>query len=272
MSFASPHPATCPLSPETCNLAPTPYNLQPTTHNLLKWRKQQLRDRFYPPHFRGMYDRFSDVIHHYVRQGDVMLDAGCGSGRVFQYHFDAHQRPRLIVGVDVTSEPNANRNIDAAARADLARLPFRDATFDIAISSHVAEHLTQPDRVFAELARVIKPGGRLLVLTPNRWHYVTISSALMPHWFHLKYNRWRGVDAHDIFPTVYRANTARRLRALYEQSGFDVEQLYQFETEPEYLAFSTPTYALGVGFERIVNRVGALKHLRVNLLAVGRKR
>jgi SAM-dependent methyltransferase len=219
-----------------------------------------------------MYDRFSDVIHEHVRQGDVMLDAGCGSGRVFQYQFDDVQRPRLIVGVDVTDEPKGNRNIDTAARADLGALPFRDGKFDVAISSHVAEHLTQPERVFGELARVLKPGGLLLILTPNRWHYVTVSSALLPHSFHLRYNRWRGVDAHDIFPTVYHANTASRLRSLYKGAGMTVEQLYQFETEPEYLAFLTPVYALGVGFERVVNRFDALKNLRVNLLAVGRKR
>ncbi len=239
---------------------------------LIRWRKQELRERFYPPQFRGMYDRFSDVIHDHVRAGDVMLDAGCGSGRVFQYAFDAQQKPRLIVGIDMTDEPKGNRNIDAAARADLGRLPFRDGVFDIAISSHVAEHLTEPERVFGELARVLKPGGRLLILTPNRWHYVTISSALLPHRFHLQYNSWRGVDVHDIFPTVYRANTASRLRSLYDGAGMNIEQLHQFETEPEYLAFSTPTYAAGVGFERIVNRIGALRNLRVNLLAVGRKR
>ncbi len=237
-----------------------------------RWRKQELRERFYPPEFRGMYDRFSDVIHRYVRRGDTMLDAGCGSGRVFQYRFaDAH-RPRLIVGVDMTAEPRGNRNIDAAARADLGALPFADDTFDIAVSSHVAEHLTQPERVFGELARVLKPGGLLMMLTPNRWHYVTISSALMPHRFHLTYNRWRGVDTHDIFPTVYRANTAGRLRGLCERAGLNVEELLQFETEPEYLAFSTPTYAAGVGFERLVNRFDALKPLRVNLLLVARKR
>jgi SAM-dependent methyltransferase len=238
---------------------------------LFRWRKQAYRERFYPADFRGMYDRFSDLIHERVRAGDVMLDAGCGSGRVFQYRFDDDQRPRLIVGVDVTMEPRGNRNIDAAARADLAHLPFPDRTFDIAISSHVAEHLTQPVAVFLELARVLRPGGLLCVLTPNRWHYVTVSAALMPHRFHLKYNQWRGVDAHDIFPTVYRANTARRLRELYERAGLSVEELQQFETEPEYLAFSLPTYALGVGYERIVNRLDALKGLRVNLLAVGRK-
>jgi SAM-dependent methyltransferase len=201
----------------------------------------------------------------------MMLDAGCGSGRVFRYHFDDTQRPRLIAGVDMTDEPRANGNIDAAARADLARLPFRDDIFDIAISSHVAEHLTQPERVFGELARVLKPRGRLLILTPNRWHYVTVSSALLPHRFHLKFNQWRGVDAHDIFPTVYRANTAARLRSLYEGAGLIVERLEQFETEPEYLAFSTPTYALGVAYERMVNRIERLRNLRVNLLAVGRK-
>ena len=240
--------------------------------SVIRWRKAELRERFYQPQFRGMYDRFSDVIHEYVRAGDVMLDAGCGSGRVFQYRFDESQRPQLIFGVDMTEEPRGNGNIDVAARADLAALPFRAETFDIAISSHVAEHLTQPERVFGELARVVKPGGRLMVLTPNKWHYVTLSAALMPHAFHLKFNQSRGVDAHDIFPTVYRANTAGRLRSLYERAGFEIERLEQFETEPEYLAFSTPTYALGVAFERAVNRFGALKNLRVNLLTVGRKR
>ena len=238
----------------------------------LRFRKQELRERYYPPAFRGMYDRFSDVIHEHVRRDDVMLDAGCGSGRVLQYHFDEQQRPRLIVGVDVTDEPHGNRNIDAAARADLAALPFNDKTFDIAISSHVAEHLTQPERVFGELVRVLKPGGKLLILTPNRWHYVTISSALLPYSFHRRYNSWRGSNVDDVFPTVYKANTASRLRSLYDGAGMGIEQLYQFETEPEYLAFSAPTYALGVAFERVVNRFEVLKNARVNLLAVGRKR
>ena len=91
----------------------------------LIWRKHELRDRFYRPEFRGMYDRFSDVIHQYVERGDVMLDAGCGSGRVFQYHFDEQQRPARIVGVDMTDEPAGNRNIDDAGtrRSGRATVP-----------------------------------------------------------------------------------------------------------------------------------------------------
>ena len=127
-------------------------------------------------------------------------------------------------------------------------LPFRDATFDIAISSHVAEHLTQPERVFGELSRVLKPGGRLLILTPNRWHYVTVSSALLPHSFHLHVQPLaRRRCARHLPDGVPREHGVAAARAVRRTRGCSVEQLQQFETEPEYLAFSTPTYALGVG-------------------------
>jgi len=233
------------------------------------WRKEALRRRFYPPAFRGMYDRLQDAIDQYARPGHVVLDAGCGSGRVFQHRLAG--RVRRVVGVDVTDEPRGNENIDDALKGDLARLPLCAETFDLIVVSHVAEHLTQPEAVFRELARVLRPGGRLLLLTPNRWHYVPLVARLAPHRLHVALNRWRGVDARDIFPTVYRANTAGRLRSLATDAGLTVERLERFETEPEYLAFHVLPYALGVAYERTVNRIDALAALRVNLLLVARK-
>jgi SAM-dependent methyltransferase len=197
-----------------------------------------------------------------------VLDAGCGSGRVFQHRLAG--RVRRVVGVDVTDEPHDNKNIDDALKADLARLPLRDEQFDMVIVSHVAEHLTAPEAVFRELARVLRPGGRLLLLTPNRWHYVPLVARLVPYRLHVLFNRWRGVDARDVFPTAYRANTARRLRALASGVGLTVERLSQFETEPEYLAFHIVPYTLGVLYERAVNRL-PLAGLRVNLLLIARK-
>ncbi len=233
------------------------------------WRKEALRQRFYAPGFRGMYDRFLDTIRDYARPGDLVLDAGCGSGRVFQHLLAG--RVRRVVGVDVTEEPRGNPNLDDAARGDLCALPLRDAAFDLVIMSHVAEHLSEPEPVFRELARVLQPRGRLLLLTPSRWHYVPLAGRLLPHRAHEVLNRWRGVDERDVFPTVYRANTADRLRSLAEQAGLLVERLERFETEPEYLAFHVFPYALGVAYERLVNRFGALAPLRVNLLLVARK-
>ena len=233
------------------------------------WRKEALRQRFYPPTFRGMYDRLQDVIEQYAQPDHVVLDAGCGSGRVFQHRLAG--RVRRVVGVDVTDEPRANENIDDTVKGDLRALPLRDASFDLIVMSHVAEHLTEPEAAFRELARVLRPGGRLLLLTPNRWHYVPLVARLAPYRLHVAFNRWRGVDARDVFPTAYRANTAGRLRSLAEGAGLAVERLERFETEPEYLAFHLLPYALGVFYERAVNRFEALAPLRVNLLLVGRK-
>jgi SAM-dependent methyltransferase len=233
------------------------------------WRKEALRRRFYRDDFRGMYDRLQDAIERYAQPSDVVLDAGCGSGRVFQHRLAG--RVRRVVGVDVTDEPRANANIDDALKANLGALPLRDATFDLIVMSHVAEHLTGPEAVFRELARVLRPGGRMLLLTPNRWHYVPLVARLVPYRLHVAFNRWRGVDARDVFPTAYRANTAGRLRQLSTGAGLSVERLDQFETEPEYLAFHIALYALGVAYERAVNRLEALAGLRVSLLLVARK-
>ena len=242
------------------------------------WQVERLRERFYPSDFLSMYPRLLAAIVRFAKPDDVVLDAGCGSGRVFRHRLAGNAqtgaRPgvRRIVGIDVTNEPRENENLTDAAKGDLRKLPFRDDQFDIAIVSHVAEHLVDPEAVFGEMARVLKPGGRLLLLTPNRWHYVPLGARLLPQRVHVLFNNWRGVDTRDIFPTAYRANTAGRLRQLSEQSGLDVESLEQSETEPEYLAFHIIPYMVGVVYERLVNRFGWLKKLRVNLLLVAKKR
>jgi SAM-dependent methyltransferase len=233
------------------------------------WRKQALRERFYPREFRGMYERLQDRIDTIVRPSDVVLDAGCGSGRVFAHGLSG--RAQRVVGVDVTDEPRGNPNIDDWAKADLRHLPFSRETFNLIVMSHVAEHLTEPQQVISECARVLRPGGRLLLLTPNRWHYVPLVAQAMPHALHVRFNRWRGVDAQDVFPTQYRANTASRLLELCSDAGLEVQSLDRFETEPEYLAFHLVPYTLGVGYERAVNRLDTLAGLRVNLLLVARK-
>ena len=115
------------------------------------------------------------------------------------------------------------------------------------------------------------PNRESLTKTPNKWHYMPVVARITPHGFHRFYNRLRGRKGEDTFPTRYRANTARRLRELSEGAGLEVERLERFETEPEYLAFHLLPYALGVAYERLVNRFGWLSRIRVNLLLVGRK-
>jgi SAM-dependent methyltransferase len=234
-----------------------------------RWRKDDLRRQFYPSDFRGMYQRFEEVIREYVADGSLVLDAGCGSGRIFRY--DVGSTGVLIVGVDVTTQLRDNPNIQRPVLGDVQVLPFADASFEVVLTSHVVEHLPRPAEAFREMARVLKPDGRLLLLTPNRFHYVPLLAGILPHRLHVRFNRSRGVGERDIFPTVYRANTAGRLRRLLESAGLSVEKIERFETEPEYLAFHPLVYRLGVGYERLVNRFSLLASLRVNLIAVARK-
>lgn len=233
-----------------------------------RWRKDEFKARFYPPDFQGMYERFEAVLREHAGPGMLVLDAGCGSGRIFRYDVG---KGVCVVGIDVTAELRDNPNVDDPVNGDLTCLPFAADSFDLAFASHVVEHLPHPIDAFRELARVLKPGGRLLLLTPNRFHYVSLLAGLMPHSLHVRFNRWRGIDAQDTFQTVYRANTAGRLRRLLTDAGLDVERIDRFETEPEYLAFHALTYAMGVGYERLVNRIGLLGALRVNLVGVARK-
>jgi SAM-dependent methyltransferase len=236
----------------------------------LRWRERELVRRSYGPSAVGELERcFLEAIGRLVRPGDRVLDAGCGSGRLFTY--DLRGRAGLIVGVDLTSDVGENPNIDAPLRASLTALPFASETFDLIICKHVLEHLDEPESAFRELARVLRPQGRLLILTPNRFHYVPLLASLLPASCQRLVASGRGLTPEEIHPALYRANTPRRLRRLARQAGLRVAVLRLFETPPVYLAFNPLAFALGVAYERLVNRFKALAPLRVNLLAVLRK-
>ncbi len=239
--------------------------------SILRYRPGVMRRRFYRRPFPGMFDRFLRYIEALVPPGALVLDAGCGRGHIFRYRRSIWGQSIQVVGVDRRDHMGGNPNLDAPIRADLTSLPFAEASFDAIICAHVAEHLDHPEAAFREMGRVLRPGGPLLLLTPNRRHYVPLLARLLPHRLHVAVNRRRGVDDHDIIPTFYRANTASRVRELMEKGGLVVERLDLFEPEPEYLAFHTLAYAAGVAYQRVVNRVEALAPLRVSILAVGRR-
>ena len=93
-----------------------------------------------------------------------VLDAGAGEGRYSQ-HF-VKQR---YTGVDLAVGDAAWDYSGIDALGDLARLPFPDATFDAALNIVTLEHVPEPLAVLQELARVLRPGGRLLIVVPQQW-------------------------------------------------------------------------------------------------------
>jgi SAM-dependent methyltransferase len=109
-----------------------------------------------------------DFVTRFVR-GARVLDAGCGEG----YGTDRLTAvTATVTGVDL-EEPVIRRAASRYPRArfdaaNLVSLPYPDGAFDAVVSLQVIEHLHSPQEFLVECARVLAPGGVIIVSTPNR--------------------------------------------------------------------------------------------------------
>jgi arsenite methyltransferase len=108
-----------------------------------------------------------------IPPGGIALDVGCGPGSVTASLARAAGPDGLALGVDI-SEPMLARAVRAEAgpqvgfmRADAQRLPLRDETFDAVVSLAVLQLVPDPVAAIAEIARVLRPGRRLVVMVPT---------------------------------------------------------------------------------------------------------
>jgi ubiquinone/menaquinone biosynthesis C-methylase UbiE len=127
------------------------------------WRR--LPPDLAPPHLE-LRRRF---LLRDLRTGDRALDLGCGSGEFTAVMAEAGAEP---VGVDVAEAAlerarERHPHLDLRLTAIGGPLPFDDNAFDLVWSSEVIEHVADTARWLSEVRRVLAPGGRLLLTTPN---------------------------------------------------------------------------------------------------------
>jgi arsenite methyltransferase len=108
-----------------------------------------------------------------IPQGGIALDVGSGPGSITAALARAAGPDGLALGVDI-SLPMLARAVRAEAgpqvgflRADAQRLPLRDQTVDAAVSIAVLQLIPDPVATLSEIARVLRPGGRLAVMVPT---------------------------------------------------------------------------------------------------------
>jgi 2-polyprenyl-6-hydroxyphenyl methylase/3-demethylubiquinone-9 3-methyltransferase len=171
----------------------------------------QLAERWEEKYAAGSFSRRAAAILTLpggARPGEHWLDAGCGTGTL--------ARHLVQQGCRVTGVDGSARMIEVAERAaagahgavltflhvnDVIALPFAAGSFDGVVCSSVLEYVQSPPRVLAELARVLRPGGRLLVSVPNR-HALLRRALKIAHWSRARlglspWPRWLALSRHE---------------------------------------------------------------------------
>jgi SAM-dependent methyltransferase len=113
----------------------------------------------------NFYGKYADTLKP-DRPGGRVLDVGCGAGQVVARLTEAGFE---TYGVDV-SEPSIARARKFCERCqvyDGKRLPFSDGSFDSAGALNVLEHVDEPEAFIQEVVRVVAPGGKVVISSPN---------------------------------------------------------------------------------------------------------
>ena len=157
------------------------------------WRDTQLANAFYVP----------------AKQGGYLLDIGCGNGSSM---LTMQARGWEVTGIDFdeTAVAQAKNNGLDASTGDLFSVQYEDNYFDAIMMNHVIEHVSNPQELIKECLRILKPGGKLVALTPN----ITSKG-------HREFKEdWRGLE----IPRHLQIFSPASLTILATKSGFkDVE-------------------------------------------------
>ncbi|HST16137.1 MAG TPA: class I SAM-dependent methyltransferase [Gaiellaceae bacterium] len=140
-----------------------------------------------------------------------VLDVGCGDGRI----------PRLYTAPEVVCVDRSQAAV-AAARArgldarpaDVRELPFADGAVDAVTCNHTLYHVDDRDRAVAELARVLRPGGRFVGIYSAPAHLRELWSVVAPDWLRDSRGTRDLFDAESRLPVLERhfATVDRRFR------------------------------------------------------------
>lgn len=179
------------------------------------------------------------------------LDAGCGDGRYLAV-LTGRGPTQRIAGCDIAERILETARATAAqagltpelVRANVESLPFEDGSFDLVLCTQVLEHVVDPQAVLRELARVLEPGGTLLLSTDHSRNTVT-RALFAPRLAVLGVLGLRSRRAPVVWPE--RRFPLDELEALVRGAGLRLDHLETFR-------FSVPP-PLGDRSRRVLNRV-----------------
>lgn len=147
---------------------------------ILSAKEKSYLDGSLMPQAKFLQESYHLALHRYQwasaqAKNKVVLDAGCGSG--YGSEQLAKAGAKKVYGVDLAGDSinycqtHYQNPCLVFARGDLTKLSFGDNFFDLICAFEVIEHIKDYPKALAEFYRVLKPGGILLISTPNKAVY-----------------------------------------------------------------------------------------------------
>lgn len=115
---------------------------------------------------RAIYEMVTGALRRQTAGGETLLDVGCGVGNLWPF---VRERFSRCIGVDAVRYEGLPDDVEFT-RADLnaPRIPLPDGCADTVVSVETIEHLENPRGFMRELARLVRPGGCVVITTPNQ--------------------------------------------------------------------------------------------------------
>lgn len=242
-------------------------NLHPTPDELLenfRIRHRATDTMGWGPRLRRQFDYFTPdeyyetVVAKLVGPGCTWLDVGCGRS-VFPSNPSLVKtlaaRCRLLVGVDPDDTIQENPYIHECFQGRVEHIP-PERTFDVVTLRMVAEHIAHPPEAISALARITRPGAKLVIYTVYLWSPVPIITKIVPFRLHHVAKRilWN-TERKDTFPVAYKMNTRAVLAGLLTAAGFR-ESYFNVLDDCRTLARFQATLWLELMCRRALHKVG----------------
>ncbi|MFT7671513.1 MAG: SAM-dependent methyltransferase [Planctomycetota bacterium] len=212
------------------------------------------------------YRHLERAIEAYIRPEFTVLEAGCGRNAEVLSKYRG--KAKRLIGVDPVEFTLADglEEIELQ-RGDIGNTGLPSSSVDLVISRALMEHLPKPRPAFAEIQRVLKPGGRYIYLVPNLGDYGSIVALLTPNKLHpaiVKFVEGRKTD--DTFPAYFRCCTKSSIQNLCDSTGLTLKSCEYRGQYPAYFQFNSLLFFLATGYEKLISKVDALGFLRGWLL------
>jgi SAM-dependent methyltransferase len=191
----------------------------------------------------GWFDRW---VAQSTPMGCTVLNIGAGANRSGDLRRVKGRASRLV-GVDPSDRIHRNVQVDERYQQSLEQFaPSHAGEFDVAFSVYVLEHVADPDGFASAAARVLKPGGTLMGLTVNKWHYFGFTTWAATRlgaceWLLSKVRD--DVDYH--YPTEYRCNSVGALSRVLMRAGFSSVEFRMWDLPRLYTPY-LPAPVVGV--------------------------